>query len=49
MTEGEFTTFLTKALQNLADHSMDGAIQYICMDWRHMREMLAAVLIFTQN
>jgi DNA modification methylase len=42
MTESEFTTFLTKALQNLADHSMDGAIQYICMDWRHMREMLAA-------
>jgi DNA modification methylase len=42
MTEDEFTTFLTRALQNLADHSMDGSIHFICMDWRHMREMLAA-------
>ena len=42
MTETEFTAFLTKALQNMADHSMDGSIHYQCMDWRHMREMLAA-------
>ncbi len=42
MTEGEFTAFLTKALQNQADHSVDGSIHFICMDWRHMREMLAA-------
>ncbi len=42
MTEGEFTTFLTRALNNLADNSMDGSIHFICMDWRHMREMLAA-------
>lgn len=42
MSEGEFATFLTKALQNLADHSLDGSIHFICMDWRHMREMLAA-------
>jgi DNA modification methylase len=42
MTEGEFTDFLTKALRNMADHSFDGSIHFICMDWRHMREMLAA-------
>jgi DNA modification methylase len=42
MTEAEFTAFLTKALQNMADHSMDGSIHYQCMDWRHMREILAA-------
>lgn len=42
MTEPEFTAFLTNALRNLADHSMDGAIHFICMDWRHIREMLAA-------
>ena len=42
MSEGEFTIFLTKALQNMADHSLDGSIHYQCMDWRHMGEMLAA-------
>ena len=42
MTEDEFTTFLTTALRNMADHSVDGSIHFICMDWRHMREMLAA-------
>lgn len=42
MTETEFTAFLTKALQNMADHSLDGSIHYQCMDWRHMREILAA-------
>lgn len=42
MTEAEFTNFLHTAFRNLADHSLDGAIHYICMDWRHMGEMLAA-------
>ena len=42
MTEVEFTTFLTKACRMLADQSVDGSIHFICMDWRHMREMLAA-------
>ncbi len=42
MTDAEFTTFLTRALQNLADHSVDGSIHFLCMDWRHMQEMLAA-------
>lgn len=42
MTDGEFTAFLTTALRNLADHSVDGSIHFLCMDWRHMREMLAA-------
>jgi hypothetical protein len=30
------------ALQNLVRNSIDGSIQFICMDWRHMEEMLAA-------
>ncbi|MFZ1726633.1 MAG: DNA methyltransferase [Albidovulum sp.] len=42
MTERAFTGFLTGAFRNLADHSMDGSIHYICIDWRHMGEMLAA-------
>ena len=42
MTSTKFTAFLTRALHNLAAHSLDGAIHYVCMDWRHMGEMLAA-------
>lgn len=42
MTEGEFTDFLTKVCGQLASFSVDGSIHFVCMDWRHMREMLAA-------
>jgi hypothetical protein len=33
---------LPSAFRNMADHSMDGAIHFLCMDWHHMNEMLAA-------
>jgi DNA modification methylase len=42
MSEAEFTEFLTTAFRQLAAFSVDGAIHYQCIDWRHMREMLAA-------
>ncbi|UYV38370.1 site-specific DNA-methyltransferase [Rhodobacteraceae bacterium D3-12] len=42
MSRAEFTSFLEKGLSNLAANSMDGAIHYLCMDWRHMAEMLEA-------
>ena len=42
MTRDEFTGFLTRAFGNLAEHSMDGAIHFVCMDWRHLGEVLEA-------
>jgi DNA modification methylase len=42
MSPAEFTTFLREALAPAAARCREGAIAYICMDWRHMREMLAA-------
>ncbi|SLN12863.1 putative methyltransferase [Roseivivax jejudonensis] len=42
MSAPEFTEFLRKAFANMAQVSLDGAIHYLCMDWRHMGEMLAA-------
>lgn len=42
MSEAEFTTFLTQAMERLAAHSEDGSIHYVCQDWRHLREALAA-------
>lgn len=42
MTFSEFVSFLQTAFRNMAAHAMDGSIHYICMDWRHMAEMLQA-------
>ncbi len=42
MTSVEFLTFLTDALKLMVVHSRDGSLHYICMDWRHMYEVLAA-------
>lgn len=42
MSRDEFEGFLTRAFQNLAAHSIDGAIHFICMDWRHMGEVREA-------
>ncbi|APE44435.1 DNA methylase N-4 [Sulfitobacter alexandrii] len=42
MSREEFTVFLSAALRNLADHSLDGSIHFLCMDWRHITEMLEA-------
>lgn len=42
MTKDAFTGFLATAFRHLATHSTDGSIHYICMDWRHLEEMLAA-------
>ncbi|MCK1737065.1 ParB N-terminal domain-containing protein [Bradyrhizobium sp. 138] len=42
MSEEEFTTFLSRTFGLLCRYSRDGSIHQICMDWRHMREMLLA-------
>jgi DNA modification methylase len=42
MSPAEFTAFLTSALLSTAAHSIDGAIIFSCMDWRHLQEMAAA-------
>jgi DNA modification methylase len=42
MTEVEFTEFLRTIFTRLSENAIDGSIHQICMDWRHMDEMLAA-------
>lgn len=42
MSEAEFTDFLERVFANLARISLDGSIHFVCMDWRHMREILTA-------
>jgi DNA modification methylase len=42
MSKAEFIGFLRQVFTNLAAASIDGALHYVYMDWRHMQELLAA-------
>ena len=42
MSQSEFTNFLKRTFENLTYHSVDGSIHFICMDWRHMSEVMDA-------
>jgi DNA modification methylase len=42
MASTEFTDFLRETLGTAAAQCRDGAIAFVCMDWRHMSELLAA-------
>lgn len=42
MSPAGFTQFLTGFLQHARVHCDGGALLYVCMDWRHLRELSAA-------
>lgn len=42
MSPEEFTAFLGDSFENLANYSIDGSIHFVCMDWRHMGEIMQA-------
>lgn len=42
MSSGEFQAFLATVVGHMTAHSVDGALHYLCMDWRHAHELLAA-------
>jgi DNA modification methylase len=42
MSATEFTSFLEQTLGVAAERCRDGAIAFVCMDWRHMGELLTA-------
>lgn len=42
MSAAEFTVFLETALSHHGAHSTDGALHFVCMDWRHAGELLTA-------
>ena len=43
MSEDEFRTFLSRTLGACAKVSRDGAVHFVCMDWRHMDDVTASV------
>jgi DNA modification methylase len=42
MSREGFTTFLTETLALAARVSIDGAVHFVCMDWRHISELVEA-------
>ena len=42
MTEAEFVSFLNNSLSLLARYSANSSVHYICMDWRHAGDLIAA-------
>jgi hypothetical protein len=42
MSPAEFASFLERVFGHLAANTINGSIHQICMDWRHMSEMLRA-------
>jgi DNA modification methylase len=43
MSDTEFRTFLADTLGACAKVSRDGAVHFVCMDWRHMDDVTASV------
>jgi DNA modification methylase len=42
MSDAEFTEFLSKTFRNLVRNSESGSLHFVCLDWRHIPELLAA-------
>ena len=42
MSEAEFVSFLNNSLRLIAGYSANGSVAYICMDWRHFSDLIAA-------
>jgi DNA modification methylase len=42
MSQSQFADFLVNVCQRMHAASLDGSIHYICMDWRHIEELIRA-------
>jgi hypothetical protein len=42
MSEVEFVSFLNNSLRLMAGYSANNSVHYICMDWRHAGDLIAA-------
>lgn len=42
MTDAEFREFLEQSLKQAASVSVDGAVHFVCIDWRHVADLMQA-------
>jgi len=47
MTDAQFTDFLSTALSQISLFADNGAICFVCMDWRHTQQILVAAQAIT--
>jgi len=47
MTDAQFTHLLSTSLTQIKAFTDDGAICFVCMDWRHIQQLLTAAAAFT--
>lgn len=48
LSSAQYIEFLAAPLRHLVDFSTNGSLHFICMDWRHMRELLAAGKVYSE-
>ena len=48
MSQAKFTKFLNTSFELLTAFSINGSIHFICIDWRHMREVLDAAKPYSE-
>ena len=49
LSSAQFESFLQQTLGLCARYSIDGSIHYVCMDWRHAKELLSArAMVFAE-
>lgn len=48
MSQNEFTSFLQSVFKHLAHYTVDGSLHYVCMDWRHLEEIVVAGHAYTE-
>ncbi len=42
MSRAEFVAFLTASVRNVAGLSQEGAVHFVCIDWKHVRDLVEA-------
>jgi hypothetical protein len=42
MSEAEFLSFLNNSMRLMAEFSANDSVHYVCMDWRHVGDLIAA-------
>lgn len=48
MTEAEFIGFLKTSMELMVANSAKPSVHYLCMDWRHIGEMLSAATLYSE-
>jgi DNA methylase len=49
LSSEQFRAFLRTSLGHAAQYSANGAVHFVCMDWRHVKELLGASEVYSEQ